>query len=375
MLRIAVVGPTYPYRGGISHYTTLLYKELAKRHNVQFWSFLRQYPNWLFPGKSDKDFSDRNLKPKSVRYTLDSLLPPTWISTANEIIRFQPDMVLLPWWVAFWGPIFYVLIWQIKKHLSTKVVFICHNIVEHESASWKIQISRLALGLGDAFIVHSSEESDRLQHWYPDANVKRVFHPIYSLLPKRNISRSRAREQLNLSKSERLMLFFGFVRPYKGLQYLIQAMPQILKEIEATLLVVGEFWEDKSKYQKKIQELGLEKNIRIIDRYIPSSEIEWYFSAANVLVMPYVSVTGSGVVQMAYYFDTPVIVTDVGMLSEIVRNGRTGLIVPPQNPDALAKAVIRYFSNGLESRFRKEIKSDKKRFSWETIAKAIEEFN
>ena len=370
-MKIALIGPTYPYRGGISHYTTLLFRHLRGNHEVCFWSFRRQYPAWLFPGKSDKEFGEKSLREIGIRYTIDSLLPHTWMLTAKQIVRFEPEIVVLPWWVAFWGPIFFILLRYIKRHTDAAVVYICHNVIEHEAAGWKTKVSQMALGLGNGFLVHSDEEAGRLQRLVPGARVKRVFHPIYSLVPRKNISRQAARKKVGVSGPT--VLFFGFVRPYKGLEYLIEAFPQVLKSISATLLIVGEFWQGKEKYLSQIQKLGIEKHVKITDAYVPTEEIETYFAAANVLAMPYVAVTGSGVVQMAFYFGLPVIVTDVGMLPQVVRNGETGFVVPSRNPAVLAKKIVQYFEDGLEETFRQEIEREKTRFSWNHIVQAIEE--
>jgi glycosyltransferase involved in cell wall biosynthesis len=369
-MKVALVGPTYPYRGGIAHHTTLLYRYLKKRHEVRFWSFLRQYPGWLYPGKTDKDFSQRSLIENGVIYSIDSVLPHTWFKTAHDIVQFRPDVLVIPWWVVFWGPIFSVIASIVKKRTGSRVVYICHNVLEHESSRWKVMVSRYAYNLADGFLVHSEQEAIRLREIRPDARIKKVFHPVYSLLEKRGIAQKDARHRLKIDGW--ILLFFGFVREYKGLEYLIKALPLVLKQIDVTLMVVGEFWQDRRKYFDLIDELNLQRHVRIIDQYVPNHEIEMYFSAANVLVMPYVSVTGSGVVQLAFYYGLPVIVTNVGMLTEIVEDGRTGFIVPPRDVDALADAIVQYFRENREEEFRKNIELTRGRFGWEHIISSIE---
>lgn len=370
-MRICLIGPAFPFRGGITHYSTLLYRYLRRNHETRFLCFRRQYPAWLFPGKSDKDTSKDVILEEGIEYVLDSLNPWTWVSTFSTIRNFRPHMVILPWWVSFWAPQFYTIGRLIRRYTSAKLLFICHNVVEHESNRIRRLLTRTVLENGHMFVVHSREDMKNLKRMLPKAEIREVFHPTYVEFPHKGISRDAARRILEVEGN--VLLFFGFVRPYKGLIYLLEALPQVLANIPVTLLVVGEFWGDKAKYLEKVQQLGLNGAVRIVDEYVPNEEIEAYFKAADLLVMPYVSATGSGVVQLSFAFGTPVLVTNVGALPEVVKDGETGYVVPSGNSRAIAERILEFFRGGNQTEFRANVEADRGRFSWDNVVHVIEE--
>ncbi len=372
-MKIDLVGPSYPFRGGISHYSTLLFKNLKKTHTVKFYSFKRQYPRILYPGKTDKDSSRIPLRDPEVESCLDSMNPFTWIHVARKIIRDKPDLTIFPWWVAFWGPQFLTIIWILKLFSKTKILFICHNILEHEKNRIKYVLSKCVLSRGDYFIVHSEEEKKRLIGITKKTLVKVNFHPTYETFNSGIIPRDKAKEKLQIG-GENILLFFGFVRKYKGLTYLIQAMPGILNRIDARLVIAGEFWEDKSLYLKMINTLDLDAKVTIVDRYIPNEEMPYFFYASDLVVLPYTSVTGSGLVQLAFGFHKPVVVSRIGSLSEVVCDKKTGFLVSPENPDEIAKAVVEFFRESDRDAMVEWIKKESKKFSWEHLVGAIEAF-
>jgi len=370
-LKIALIGPTYPFRGGISHYTTLLYEHLKNRHAVRFFSFKRQYPKWLFPGKSDIDPSQAHISVPGAERVIDSVNPATWLKTAREIIKYDPDAVVLPWWVSFWAPQFMVMAGLVKRYSRARIVFVCHNVVAHESTLLDKIATRMVLGLGDGFLVHSDEDRQNLLQMLPEAKVCKRFHPTYDVFQFAGFDRDECRRQLGISGN--VLLFFGFVREYKGLKYLLAAMPEILQQVPVTLLVVGEFWKDKAGYLDVIRELGIGDNVTIVDEYIPNEAVGKYFAAADLVVQPYVSATGSGVVQVAYGFERPVVATDVGCLPEIVEHGRTGYVVPPADSQAIADAVVSFFKEDRAGEFQDNIQAGQYRFSWDNLVVGIEE--
>jgi glycosyltransferase involved in cell wall biosynthesis len=372
-MKIDLIGPSYPFRGGISHYTTLLFKELKKKHRVKFYSFKRQYPAFLFPGQTDKDTSHMPIKDDEIHPILDSINPFTWIHVAIKIVRDKPDITIFPWWVAFWAPQFLTIISVLKLFSKTKIMFICHNILEHEKDPIKFQMSKLVLSKGDFFIVHSREEKERLIKAVRKARVNMNFHPTYEVFNPGGISRENARRRLRIGE-ENVILFFGFVRKYKGLTYLIQAMPDILKDVNARLVIAGEFWEDKSQYMKMIRNFNLGKKVTIIYRYIPNEEMPYFFYASDIVVLPYTSVSGSGLVQLAFGFNKPVVVSRIGALSEVVRDKKTGFLVSPKNPQEIANAVVRFFRGGHQEKMVETIKKEREKFSWEHIVETIEKF-
>ena len=257
-MKICLIGPSYPFRGGIAHYTTLLFKSLKKRHEVEFYSFKRQYPWFLFPGTTDKDYSNFVLQDDSARPLLDSLNPFSWLKVAFKIIKGDPDMTIIPWWVIFWAPQFLTIIFFLKLFSKTKVLFICHNVVEHEASFIKVLLSKAVLSKGNYYIVHSLEEKRNLIKLIGNKPIKETFHPTYEFFNLDEIPRNAAKEKLGID-DEKVILFFGFVREYKGLKYLLEAMPEILKNMNVRLLIAGEFWSDKDTYLQLIKKLGNRK--------------------------------------------------------------------------------------------------------------------
>lgn len=363
-MRIAVVGPTYPFRGGISHYNTLLCEHLQKHHEVRLFTFRRQYPRWLFPGRDDRDPSERPLQTSNTPM-LDPINPLSWWQTARQVVAIKSDLLILHWWVTFWALPF-ATIAQIVRRQGVPVVYLCHNVLPHEEKLWDRVLARLALSQGSRFIVMAKAEERRLKALLPGAIVHQIFLPSYAALAEveRPLLPQEARRRLNLDPARPVALFFGFVRAYKGLRFLLEAMPKVLAQIEIYLLIVGEFWEDKQEYLELISHLGVGKAVTIVDRYVTNEEMAVYFSAADVVVLPYIDVTQSAVVQLAYGFGKPVITTTIGDLPDVVEHQQTGLIVPPANPAALATALKHFFCQGLHQPMREAILSRQDKFSW-----------
>jgi glycosyltransferase involved in cell wall biosynthesis len=371
-MRYVLIGPTYPYRGGISHYTTLLYQHLGAAHEVKLYSFKRQYPAFLFPGRTDKDPSRSPLR-ADCEYLLDPSNPLTWLETFRRIKEDQPDVLILQWWVPYWALTFASIAFLVQKFTPTRILFICHNVLPHEGSAIDRLSAKLALGQGHCFIVQSQKDWEDLKRLLPEAEVRRAALPLYDVFQAEVMEGYTAKRSLGLDGP--VMLFFGFVRKYKGLEYLIRAMPEVLRRVQVKLLIVGEFWEDKEPYLKAIEDLGLQGNIEVVDRYVPNEEVGLYFSAADVVVLPYVDATQSAIVSLAYTFDKPVITTHVGGLPEVVSDGETGFIVPPGDSQALAAAMVKYFEGDCASRFAANIKIQKNTLSWEALVRLIEDFS
>ncbi len=376
-MRICVVGPTYPFRGGIAHYTTLLVRYLREAgHTAPLFSFTRQYPRWLFPGKSDRDPSATPLR-VDCEYILDPSNPLTWWQLYRRVRAEHPDVLLLQWWVPYWTPCLTTIAYLIKRNTPIKLVFICHNVVPHEGGG--VLDRRFALTVlrhGDALIVHSEQDRYRLLALLPQAHVVKAHHPTYAdLADQSSTSPAHVRRDLGLAAETPLLLFFGFVRPYKGLEYLIQALRLIREQMDVHLLVVGEFWTAPEFYEHYATEFGVSDVMTIINRYVPNEELRPYFDAADVVVLPYVSATQSGVAQLAFGFGKPVITTRVGGLYEIVEDGVNGLIVPPQDEQALAAAVVRYFAEGLAGPMTANVRraGATQAFSWHQMVGTLEQ--
>jgi glycosyltransferase involved in cell wall biosynthesis len=336
---------------------------------VSFYAFKRQYPKWLFPGKTDRDISEVPLQESEVQNILDSMNPLTWLHICRKITQNSPELVIIPWWTSFWTPHFWTITTLIKRFSSAKILFICHNIVDHEANAFSRICSRIALRNGDYFLVHAQSDGNRLRTLMPSAPITHALHPLYDFFKSKMLAPTEARAQLGLHGE--IILFFGFIRPYKGLEDLLHALPLVLRHRRITLLIVGEFWEGKKAVAELIQALNIEEAVRVVDRYIPNEEVGLYFSAADLVVLPYVSGTGSGIVQIAYGLEKPVLATRVGSLPEVIEDGRTGYLVNPRDPKALADAVIRFFLEEKKNEFVQNIQRMKARFSWEYLVDTI----
>lgn len=371
-MRICLIGPTFPYRGGIAHYTTLLARHLRERHEVRLYSYRRQYPRFLFPGNVDPDPSRMRLQTEC-EYILDPLLPWTWWQTFRHIRRDRPDLLILQWWTPFWTPTLFALTYWVRRGGRIPILFLCHHVIPPEGGILDWFLARFVFRRADGFIVMSEEDYALLRRALPKAYIRGTTHPIYDMFNVEPFASQEARSRLGLPAERPVLLFFGFVRRYKGLRYLLQALPLVREHVPVHLLVAGEFWEDEEVYRWLIEELGLQECVTLLNRYIPNEEVGLYFSAADVLVLPYLEATQSGVVQLAFGFERPVIATQVGGLAETVEHNGTGLIVPPGDVQALAEAIVRYFEENLCPRFQQAIREVRDRFAWEHLVSLIEE--
>jgi len=370
--KLAVIGLSYPFRGGISHYSTLLVRELRKKYDVIFLTLKRQYPAVLFPGKTQYDYSNNTLVEENDPI-IDSINPFTWVKASLLLQKEHVDLVVIQWWNPFFGLAFGTIVNLLSLISKAKVCFLCHNVMPHEASLFDRILSRYAFLRTTYFVVHSEKDRSDLLCLKPRAMVRKTFHPTYSVFGEFVMyEKEEARRKLNLAGKERVLLFFGLIRQYKGLQYLIHAMKDVLTSVECTLLIVGEFYEPKEEYMNLIKELGLDGHIIIIDEYVNNEDVPIYFCSADVAVLPYVEATQSGIVQIAYALRTPVITTDVGGLPEVVADGETGFIVPARSAESLAKAIVEYYRGGYEEGFCNEIKKRLDSFSWENEVREIE---
>lgn len=370
-MRITIVGPVYPYRGGIAHHTSLLAHHLAARHDIQLISFSRLYPNWLFPGRSDRDPSHFPLR-ADAEYLLNPVNPISWWSAARRIRQFQPHLLLLPWWVPFLAPVWLGLMRLIRCWTTARVLLLCHNVLPHEKDVLQRMITRITLSRGDAAIVQSRTELAALKQLVPDLRAAYTPHPTYAEIRQVSAETKSRGVQSEVKGSKPTILYFGFIRPYKGLHVLFDAMPAVLHGLPVRLLAVGEVWGDRAEYDAQIARLGIAEDVTLIDEYVPNERLADYFEAADVVVLPYLSATQSGVAQLAFGFGVPVIASCVGGLPEIVCDGQTGLLVPPGDPDALAATILRFFRDELGPSMRAGIYKDQERFDWSHMVKVIE---
>lgn len=369
MVRFCLIGPTYPYRGGIAHYTTLLALELQKEHEVLLISFKRQYPRWLYPGRSDRDPSQQPLRAEA-EYLLDPINPISWRQTLQRIKEWQAEVVVIPWWVPFWAPAWSILGRGIKRmpH-KPRLIFICHNVLPHEKSTIDKLALRAALSPGDGYIVHSQADAEQLLAQFPEAKFRVTPLPTYAALAVAGDTKI----PVKVPADRPLLLFCGFVRHYKGLDVLLEAMPMVLAERDIHLLAAGEFWDGTEPYQELITDLDIGDAVTLLDRYLTNEELIACVDAADVVVLPYRSATQSAIIQVAFGRGRPVITTDVGGLPEAVEHGRTGLIVPPENPEALAGAILRYVNDNLKSELEVNLEQFAEKYSWKFLIQALDQ--
>ncbi len=360
MTRIVLIGPIEPFRGGIAHSSTILANELAKENDLLVLSFKRLYPTIFYPGKFQKA---KGKPPENIRteFVLDSLNPLSWIKAVKKIKEFQADAVVFEWWTTFLVPCYTFIISKLKS--ETKSV-ICQNVFPHKESKINKMLTKLFLKKADNLVALSRSDEKTLESLKLKGKTARIIEPTYdSLIGLKKISKTEARKKLKI-KHKKVILFFGFVREYKGLGFLINAMPTILKKHDALLLIVGEFWESREKYERMIKEAGIEKNVLIENRYIENNEIPLYFNASDVLVLPYTSSTESGIIQLAFGYGKPVITTKVGGNPDFIENEKNGFLVKPYNSKELACAINKFYDKKLESAFVREMNKKKKIFQW-----------
>jgi glycosyltransferase involved in cell wall biosynthesis len=342
--------------------------EFAPRHEVVLISFARQYPALLFPGRTQFDPKTK-LPGMTAEALLDSLNPMSWVKAARRIAELSPDLIVVHWWNPFFAPCIGTTMRLARKRSRGGVVFICHNVTPHERFPGARQLTRFALAPADAWLVHSDADRRELESLPLRGQILTTPQP-----PGRGFGdptdKETARSRLGLSGNT--LLFFGLIRRYKGLPQLLQAMPLVLRELDCTLLIVGEFYGEKDDCLRLIEALGLSSNVRIIDRFVPDDEVSLYFSAADLVVLPYESATQSAIIPIAYACERPVVASRVGGLPEAVRDGETGLLVEPRNPAALAEAITRFYRDRLAETFSRHILQLRADFSWGDLVAAIE---
>ncbi len=372
-MKIVYIGTCYPMRGGLAQFNAILAGELAKRHEVKFFSFSRQYPDLFFPGKTQ--FITEKEAAAIVQFPaepiLDSVNPLSWWKTAQRVAAEKPDLILYKYWMPFFAPCFGTISRLVKRSTGAKVVFICDNIIPHERRLLDMQLTQYALAPVDGFLAMSESVRDDLVGIKQDAAWRLVQHPVYNIFGERE-EKSSARQRLGLPDGP-WILFFGYVRQYKGLDLLLEALPIVRRRLPVRLMVAGEFYDNEARYRQQVKELALEDAVVFKSDYIPEDKVASYFSATEVVVLPYHSATQSGIVQVAYQVDAPVICTDVGGLAEVVIDEKTGFVVPPEDKGALADAIVRFYEEKWEERLRAGVAEEKQKYSWEPMVEAIEE--
>jgi len=369
-MKITILGTAYPMRGGIAHYVALLYEHLKKKHEVHVISFSLQYPKILFPGKTQEEQGEETIKVTGDPL-MNTINPFSWIKTAMHIIENKPDVLIFKYWMPFFAPCYGTITLLTKIfNKNIKVVYICDNIIPHEKRFGDSLLTKYAFLTVDGGIVQSDSVERDFVSLFPKKKFINTPHPVYTIFGNK-LEKNMCKKDLKIT-DEKVILFFGYIRAYKGLDILIEAMPEILRSVTLKLIVVGEPYEKDDKYFNLVEKLDLKNNVVLKTDYVPNDEVGKYFSACDIVVLPYKTATQSGIIQIAYNFDKPVIATDVGGLAEVIKNGETGFIVEPNNPKKIAEAVIKFYTEGYENRFVNNVIHEKKKYSWDTMVENIE---
>jgi len=344
-MKLVLVGPAYPLRGGNALTLGYLAEALSAEHDVHIISYSRLYPKLLFPGTRMEDVSKTPMKPTNpdrTHFLIDCINPISWKQTADVINRLKPDMLVMQWWNSFFGMAHRTILSFVDKRIP--IFYIPENIVSHEASAVNLFLTKLALSKADYFLAFSHSVAEGVKSLYPNKPVYEAQLPIFDCFNlEPDFDKVAFAQSLGLKKN--VILFFGYIREYKGLMTLLDAMPEILKRIgnDTTLLIVGEFYDKREKYDAKIHALGISDHVKVVSEFVPNEAVGRYFSVSDVVAMPYHSGTQSGILSIAYSFRKPVVITNVGGIAETVIEGETGFIVEPRNPMALADAIEKFY--------------------------------
>lgn len=376
--KIVIIGPAYPLRGGLASFDERLAKAFQDQGNeVIIYTFSLQYPAFLFPGKTQYS-SDPPPQGLNIKVCINSINPFNWIKTGKNLKRHAPDLVVVRFWLPFMGPCLGTILRITKKNHHTRVVCIADNIIPHEKRPGDHLFTRYFIKSVDAFITMSDRVLSDLRSIEFKKPVRMAPHPLYDNFGA-PVGKEEARAYLGLPQNEQIALFFGFIRKYKGLDILLDALKIVKNKISAQqllpvkLLIAGEFYEDEQPYLDIMKQNDIEDWVILRTDFVPDSEVKYYLCAADVVIQPYRNATQSGVTPLAYHFEKPMIVTNVGGLAVMVPDGKSGLVV---EPDAvhLAEKILEYFKKG-ESFFLPGLRSEKKKYTWDNMIRAIEEIS
>ncbi|HVE62056.1 MAG TPA: glycosyltransferase, partial [Chitinophagaceae bacterium] len=369
MQQIFIIGPAHPLRGGLATFNQRLAKEfISEGARCEIVSFSLQYPSLFFPGKTQYS-TDAPPEDLIIHSIINSIDPFNWVKVGRWLRNKNPDIVVVRFWIPFMAPALGTILRQVRKNKSTKIICIADNIIPHEHRPGDRTFTRYFLKSCDAFITMSSKVFNDLRKFDQHKPAQIVQHPLYDNFGSK-VSKEEARVYLNLNSKEKIILFFGFIRKYKGLDLLLQAMnDERIRQAKIKLLIAGEFYEDEKPYLEIIKGNRLENNVILKNIFIPDAEVKNYLCAADVVIQPYRNATQSGVTPLAYHFEKPMIVTNVGGLASLVPHGKAGLVCEPM-PASIANAILQFYQLS-EDYFIPHLRNEKQKYSWGNLTKAI----
>lgn len=368
---IVLLGVGHPFRGGLASYNERLVRELTNmNYDVTLSTFTLQYPSILFPGKTQYSSSK---KPDDIKIIeeVNSINPFNWIKVGRRIRKQAPDILIVRFWLPFMGPCFGTISRIVKGNKKTKIITIIDNIVPHEKRIGDNILTKYFVGAMDAFITMSKDVLNDLQQFDTKKPQALSPHPIFDNFGE-EISRGKAIGSLNLNLETRYILFFGFIRDYKGLDLLIEAFgDKKFRSKNIKLIVAGEFYNNGDQYFDQIKRLGIEDDVIMHNDFIPNEKVRDYFCAADIVALPYKSATQSGVTQIGYHFEKPMLVTNVGGLPEIIPHKKVGYVVEPK-PSEITEALLDFFNENRKETFEENVRKEKKKYTWDKMVMAVE---
>jgi glycosyltransferase involved in cell wall biosynthesis len=368
MQKVVIIGPAHPLRGGLASFNERLARQFQQDGwDTTIYTYSLQYPDFIFPGTSQYS-SEPAPADLRIKVAINSVNPLNWLRTGNELKRLRPDLIVVRYWLPFMGPCLGTILRRVKKNGHTKVVCIADNVIPHEKRPGDKAFTRYFVKPIDAFVTMSVKVMQDLR-LFTTQKAQQVVHPLYDNFGAA-VNKTAAREHLGLPVAEKLILFFGFIRRYKGLDLLLEAMAQEdIRKAGIRLLVAGEFYEDEAPYLQQIQLLGLQQQVILHTRFISDSEVKYYLSAADFVIQPYRNATQSGVTPLAYHFEKPMLVTNVGGLPDLVPDGKVGLVAAPE-PVSIAQHILELYRLG-EAHFLPNLQEEKKKYSWKVLTQTI----
>ncbi|MFZ1530087.1 MAG: glycosyltransferase [Ferruginibacter sp.] len=368
-MKIIIIGPAHPLRGGgMATFNERLAKAfMDEGDDTTIYTFALQYPSFLFPGTSQ--YSNEPAPAGiAIKVLINSINPLNWIKTGKLLKKERPDIIVVRYWLPFMGPCLGTILRIAKKNGHSRVICIADNIIPHEKRPGDLAFTKYFIPPVDAFVTMSEKVMADVK-LFSNKPVQFVPHPLYDNFGD-ILNKQVARKGLGASKNDFIILFFGFIRKYKGVDILLDAMPQIIKEIPAVkLLVAGEYYDDKKNYEEQIERLGIKNHLILHTDFIPNTGIKNYFSAADIVVQPYRNATQSGVTPLAYHFEVPMVVTNVGGLAAMVPNGKVGLVAEP-TAASIADKIIEMYRKGPQN-FIPFVQTEKKKYSWDKLTETI----
>ena len=369
MAKIFIIGPAYPLRGGLATFDELFCKAFNEQgHDCEIISYSLQYPNFLFPGSTQFDTSGNAPKNIKIHTLINSVNPLSWIKTANFIKKQKPDFIVFRFWIPFMGPALGSIARMVRKS-GVKVLAITDNVIPHETRPGDVAFAKYFIKACDGFVTMSKAVMKDLEKFTNTSHKKYLLHPLYTSFGEK-LNKADARRALDLPVDKQLILFFGLIRNYKGLDMLLDAMNELKSNKNINLVIAGEFYEDKQPYLDLIKKYGIEDQVILHGKFIANEDVKLYFSAADLVTLPYRSATQSGVTQVSFHFEVPTLVTNVGGLGEIIPDKIAGYVVEP-NGKSIAEGIKDYFENNRMPSFTEGMKKEKQKYDWKIFVDEV----